>query len=80
MLDRARLQEGEAGARGLLELSPPGDTLRAIEINEYDLCPCSGTHVAGTREVGGLKLQKRESKGQQTDRITYQLAANPDPS
>jgi misacylated tRNA(Ala) deacylase len=78
-LDRARLQEGEPGERDLLALSPPGAVLRAIEVQDYDLCPCSGTHVAGTREIGGVKLLKRESKGQQTDRISYQLVASPEP-
>lgn len=79
-MDRATLLQGEAGARDLLALSPPGDTLRAIEVEGYDLCPCSGTHVAGTREVGGVKLLKRESKGQGTDRITYTLVDTPEPA
>lgn len=79
-MDRATLLQGEAGARDLLALSPPGDTLRAIEVEGYDLCPCSGTHVAGTREVGGVKLLKRESKGQGTDRITYALVDSPEPA
>jgi Ser-tRNA(Ala) deacylase AlaX len=79
MMDRSDL-ESQVGERGLLELSPPGATLRAIEVQDYDLCPCSGTHVAGTREVGGVKLLKRESKGQQTDRITYGLVTSPEPS
>lgn len=77
MMDRARL-EGEVGERGLLDLAPSGEQMRAIEVQDYDLCPCSGTHVARTLEVGGVKLLKRESKGQQTDRITYQLVASPD--
>ncbi|MCA1812657.1 MAG: alanyl-tRNA editing protein [Halobacteriales archaeon] len=75
MMDRATLGT-LVGERGLLELSPPDPTLRAIEVQDYDLCPCSGTHVAQTREVGGVKLLKRESKGQGVDRITYQLAAS----
>lgn len=78
MLDRDRLAQGEPGERGLLALSPPGDVLRVIEVQDYDLCPCAGTHVARTLEVGGVKLLKRESKGQQTDRITYELVASPD--
>jgi misacylated tRNA(Ala) deacylase len=65
------------GERGLLALSPPDPVLRAIEVQDYDLCPCSGTHVAQTREVGGVKLLKRESKGQGVDRVTYQLAPQP---
>jgi misacylated tRNA(Ala) deacylase len=77
-MERSTLQ-GLVGERGLLELSPPDPVLRAIEVQDYDLCPCSGTHVAQTREVGGVKLLKRESKGQGVNRVTYQLAADPEP-
>lgn len=77
MMERSTL-ESQVGERGLLDLSPPGDVLRAIDVQDYDLCPCSGTHVAGTREVGGVKLRKRESKGQGTDRVSYELVASPD--
>jgi misacylated tRNA(Ala) deacylase len=78
LMDRSTL-ESQVGERGLLDLSPPGDVLRAVEVQDYDLCPCSGTHVAGTREVGGVKLLKRESKGKGVDRITYQLTADAGP-
>ena len=77
MMERSTL-ESQVGERGLLDLSPPGDVLRAIEVQDYDLCPCSGTHVRGTKEVGGVKLLKRESKGQGTDRISYALVGSPE--
>lgn len=78
LMERSTL-ESQVGERGLLDLSPPGDVLRAIEVQDYDLCPCSGTHVKGTREVGGVKLIKRESKGKGVDRITYALQTHPEP-
>lgn len=33
-----------------------GDIIRIIRIGNYDACPCSGTHVASTKEIGGFKI------------------------
>lgn len=33
-----------------------GDTLRIIKIGDYDSCPCSGTHVSTTSEIGRFKI------------------------
>lgn len=33
-----------------------GDTLRIIHIGDYDACPCIGTHVNSTGELGGFKI------------------------
>ena len=33
-----------------------GDVIRIIRIGKYDVCPCSGTHVASTKEIGGFKI------------------------
>lgn len=33
-----------------------GDTIRIIKIGEYDLCPCSGFHVANTKEIGTFRI------------------------
>jgi misacylated tRNA(Ala) deacylase len=32
------------------------DTLRIIKIGDYDSCPCIGTHVKSTKEIGGFKI------------------------
>lgn len=29
-----------------------GNTIRIIKIGDYDACPCSGVHVASTKEIG----------------------------
>lgn len=33
-----------------------GDTLRIIRVGDYDACPCIGTHVHNTSEVGRFVL------------------------
>jgi Ser-tRNA(Ala) deacylase AlaX len=33
-----------------------GEVIRIIRIGDYDSCPCSGTHVASTKEIGGFKV------------------------
>ena len=33
-----------------------GDIVRIIRIGEYDACPCSGTHVKTTAEIGQFKI------------------------
>ena len=33
-----------------------GDTIRIIKIGDYDSCPCSGVHVASTKEIGAFQI------------------------
>jgi misacylated tRNA(Ala) deacylase len=54
--------------------------LRVIRIGgDVDLCPCAGTHVRNTREIGELRIVRRTAKGHGTQRIEYTLAV-PDAS
>ncbi len=32
------------------------ETLRLVRIGEYDVCPCIGTHVNSTKEIGSFKI------------------------
>ena len=59
LVDWARLDEFPLRKR------PPKDyaQLRLIEIGDFDLSACGGTHVAHTGEVGLIKLVKREKRG-----------------
>src|SRR5271170_4489761 len=51
----------EAASLGLRKLPPAErDQLRLIDIRDFDLTACGGTHVAHTGQIGGLLLRKTE--------------------
>jgi misacylated tRNA(Ala) deacylase len=33
-----------------------GDEIRIVRIGDYDACPCSGAHIARTREIGKFSI------------------------
>ena len=48
--------------------------LRVVEIGDrVDLCPCAGTHVSNTSELGPVELIGKKSKGKGTQRLSYHL-------
>jgi misacylated tRNA(Ala) deacylase len=60
--------------RTKVNLLPPGiETIRTIEIVGLDLQADGGTHVANTREVGGIRVTGYESKGRINKRIRLEL-------
>ena len=48
-------------------------TLRIVEIKNFDICPCAGTHVKNTNELYEINILKKESKGKDRERIIYKL-------
>ena len=62
--------------RTKVNLLPPGiEEIRTIEIVGLDLQADGGTHVANTREVGGIRVTGYESKGRINKRIRLELVA-----
>ncbi len=60
--------------RTKVNLLPPGiEEIRTIEIVGLDLQADGGTHVANTREVGGIHVTGYESKGRINKRIRVAL-------
>jgi misacylated tRNA(Ala) deacylase len=71
--DRVKV-ESEIGDRSLVDLIPKHITrLRVIRVGDRDYCPCGGTHLRNTQEIGHVRITDRRSKGKETDRITYVL-------
>ncbi|MHB8585827.1 MAG: alanyl-tRNA editing protein [Thermoplasmatota archaeon] len=70
--------EQRTGDRGLLALVPQSaKRLRIVEIladdEVADVCPCAGTHVATTAEIGRMEITSRASKGDGRTRLEYAL-------
>jgi len=76
VMTRDDVNDRMPAARTNMDLLPKSvQELRVIRIgNDLDLCPCAGTHVRNTKEIGELEILSRRSKGQGTQRIEYQLS------
>ncbi len=74
---RAEWERAPAARSGLVPLPPTVDPVRVIEIEGVDRCPCGGTHVRSTGEIGPVALERPAG-----DRVTLTLseAAPPTPS
>jgi len=42
-------------------------------VGDIDICPCAGTHIRNTKEIGKVKILKKDNKGSGRVRITYEL-------
>ena len=72
--ERTSLEKRVDSQRSNLDLLPKFiSKLRIVEIKDFDICPCAGTHVKNTSEIPHIKEIKRDTKGQDTDRIIYSL-------
>lgn len=72
-MDRDRVESAVEEGRTNLELIPDSvDPLRVVEFGD-DLCPCGGTHVDNLEEIGGVSIVDRTSKGDQVERIEFEL-------
>ena len=60
--------------RAHLDLLPKFVTkLRIVEVKDFDICPCAGTHVRNTSEIPEISNIKRDTKGKDKSRIIYSL-------
>lgn len=72
--ERSSLEQRVNPERCNLDLLPSSiKQLRIVEIEDFDVCPCAGTHVRNTGEIPPVSIIKRESKGADTERIVYRL-------
>ncbi|MEM2870295.1 MAG: alanyl-tRNA editing protein [Thermoplasmata archaeon] len=72
--DRAELEKRVNAGRVSLDLLPKSARrIRIVKIGEFDVCPCAGTHVRTTAEIGRMKIIKKESKGRDRERLVYTL-------
>jgi misacylated tRNA(Ala) deacylase len=72
---RESLEQRVNEQRCNLDLLPKSiKSLRIVEIEGFDVCPCAGTHVKNTSEIGAIRILKKENKGKERERIIYRLA------
>ena len=59
-----------------MSVSPPrgAGRVRLVEVQDADLQPCGGTHVARTGEIGPVVVSKIEKKGRQNRRVIIRFA------
>lgn len=59
-----------------MSVSPPrgAGRVRLVEVQDADLQPCGGTHVARTGEIGRVVVSKIEKKGRQNRRVIVRFA------
>jgi len=48
--------------------------VRIVEIEGVDKCPCAGTHVANTTEIGHITIANTENKGAGKTRVSFTLS------
>ncbi|HTT73730.1 MAG TPA: alanyl-tRNA editing protein [Thermoplasmata archaeon] len=73
-LPRAEWERHPAGRSGLVPLPPQVDPVRVIEIDGTDACPCGGTHLRSTGELGAIVLARERGGG----RLVLTLAPDGD--
>ena len=68
------LEQDVDAQRANLDLLPKSvRELRVVTIGDFDVCPCAGTHVRSLDEVGRIRITKRDRKGKDRERVTYEL-------
>ncbi len=59
-----------------MSVSPPigFGRVRLLRVQDVDLQPCGGTHVANTLEIGAVRVAKIEKKSAKTRRVVLEFA------
>src|SRR5665648_159625 len=72
-LSRQRAMEIPSLVKLAAGLSDDIENVRIIDIVDYDMQACGGTHVANTNEIGHIEIIKTENKGKNNRRIYFRL-------
>lgn len=77
MIPRAEYDQSPAGRSSLVPLPAGLATVRVIEIESADRCPCGGTHVRRLGEVGSLAVTGTVAESGGTLRVGFRLEGLP---
>jgi len=72
-LARSEWEVNPSARAGLVPLPPQVDPVRVIEIDGIDTCPCGGTHLKSTGEVGEFALVRPFAQAADATRIGFAL-------
>lgn len=59
---------------GLVPLAPQVDPVRVVEIAGWDVCPCGGTHLRSTAEIGRVVLEPLRELPDGASQVAFTLA------
>jgi len=62
-----------AGRSGLVPLAPQIDPVRVVEIDAADACPCGGTHLRSTGEIGPVRFRLLVTLPDGASRVVFNL-------
>ena len=48
-------------------------SVRVVDIKGIDKCPCAGTHIANTGEIGHIRIIETKTKGKGKTRLVFEL-------
>jgi misacylated tRNA(Ala) deacylase len=65
---------------GLVPLPAQVDPVRVVEIEESDICPCGGTHVQSTAEIGPVRLAVPVYRPDGTTRVAFTMEGSGRPT
>jgi misacylated tRNA(Ala) deacylase len=63
----------DAGRSGLVPLPAQVDPVRVVEIDASDVCPCGGTHVRSTAEIGEVRWLPVVALSNGASRVAFSL-------
>ncbi len=73
-------REPNAERSGLVPLPPRVDPVRVVEIDRSDVCPCGGTHVRSTGEIGHVTVEPAVPRPDGGSRLTVTLDGSGPPT
>ncbi|MCI4331209.1 MAG: alanyl-tRNA editing protein [Thermoplasmata archaeon] len=77
---REEFERFPSARAGLVPLAPQVDPVRIVEIESADACPCGGTHVRDTGEIGPIALGSPSTVPGGASRISFTVGADAPPT
>jgi misacylated tRNA(Ala) deacylase len=66
----------QSARSGLVPLAPQVDPVRVVDIGEVDVCPCGGTHLRSTGEIGIVRIEPAQPTPDGGCRVTFTIDAS----